>query len=405
MGKRILTALIIGQTALYICGCVPENKNVGKTPGITDTEIIIGSSSALGGHASFLGTQTIHGSLAYVNEINEQGGIHGRKIRVITYDDQYDPPKTVTNTQRLIKYDKVFALFDYVGTPTSVKIIDIVQEAGIPALGFFTGAEALRTPYRPYMFHVRDSYYSEAEGSVAYFVDMLGLKKIAVMYQEDDFGLAVLTGVQLALERRNMETVATATYIRGTMDVEEAVQTIKKSGAEAVVMVGTYSPLAKFIKKSHDAGFTPYFHTVSFVGSEAFGKEIVETQKINPAQHDKIIVTQVVPCPFSDHLAGVREYQKLIKKYYPNDKPNFVALEGFINAKVLVKALRDAGRDLTRGKFIAALESLQNYDIGIDKGITYGALDHQGLEGIYYSKVTKQGIFRFSGHNEKKDIK
>ncbi len=394
MGKRLLTALIIGLTALYLHGCVQDKKTVEKTPGITDTEIIIGSSSALGGHASFLGTQTIHGSLAYINEINEQGGIHGRKIRLITYDDQYDPPKTVTNTQRLINQDKVFALFDYIGTPTSVKIMDIVHEAEIPALGFFTGAEALRTPYRPYMFHVRDSYYSEAEGAVAYFIDKLGLKRIAVMYQEDDFGLAVLTGVQLALERRNMETVATATYIRGTMDVEEAVQTIKKSGADAVVMVGTYSPLAKFIKKSHAAGFTPYFHTVSFVGSEAFGKEIVETQKIDPSRYDRIIVTQVVPCPFSDHLPGVREYLKLIKKYYPNDNPNFVALEGFINAKVLIKALKDAGRDLTRDKFIDALESIHNYDVGIGKGITYGTQDHQGLEGIYYSKVTKNGTFR-----------
>ncbi len=394
MGKRILTTFIICLTALYIHGCTPNKKTVEKTPGITDTEIIIGSSSALGGHAGFLGTQTVHGSLSYINEINEQGGIYGRKIRLITYDDQYDPPKTVTNTQRLINQDKVFALFDYVGTPTSVKIMDIVHEAEIPALGFFTGAEALRTPYKPYIFHVRDSYYSEAEGAVAYFVDMLGLKKIAVMYQEDDFGLAVLTGVQLALERRNMETVATATYIRGTMDVEEAVQTIKKSGADAVVMVGTYSPLAKFIKKSHDAGFTPYFHTVSFVGSEAFGKEIVETQKINTSQYDRIIVTQVVPCPFSDGLAGVREYLKLIKKYYPNDNPNFVALEGFINAKVLIKALKDAGPDLNRDKFIDALQSIHNYDVGVGKVINYGTLDHQGLDGTYYSKVTRQGIFR-----------
>ncbi len=391
--KKYAITLIAAITILFSSACTKENKPIEKSPGVTDTEIIIGSSSAMGGHASFLGTQTIHGSLAYINEINGKGGIHGRQIRLITYDDQYDPPKTVTNTQRLINRDKVFALYDFVGTPTSVKIIDIVHEAKIPILGFFTGAETLRTPYRPYMFHVRDSYYSEAEGAIEYFIDKLGLKKIAVMYQEDDFGLAVLTGVQLALERRNKETVATATYIRGTMEVEKAVRTIKASGAEAVIMVGTYSPLAKFIKESHDLGYTPYFHTVSFVGSEAFGKEIVDTQKIDPSQYSKIIVTQVVPSPFSDEHNGVREYLQLVSKHYPNDKPNFVALEGFINAKVLVKALKDTGPDLTREKFITTLESIHNFDAGIGKTISYSMLDHQGLEGIYYSRVTEDGTF------------
>jgi len=394
MKKRFLTVLLVSILMFSFFGCEQEEKIVKTTPGVTDTEILIGSSAALGGHASFLGTQTIHGSLAWINEVNANGGIHGRDIRLISYDDQYDPPKTVTNTQRLINQDKVFALFDFVGTPTSVKIIDIVHEAEIPALGFFTGAEALRTPYRPYMFHVRDSYYAEAEGAVAYFADKLGLKKIAVMYQEDAFGLAVLTGVQLALERRNMETVATATYIRGTMDVGEAVQSIVISGAEAVVMVGTYSPLAKFIKESHLRDFTPYFHTVSFVGSEAFGKEIVETQMVDSAQYEKIIVTQVVPSPFPNGMPGTEEYLRLMKKHYPNDRPNYVALEGFINAKVLVKVLRDAGRDLTRETFVNALESIRSYDVGIGKEISYSFLDHQGLEGIYYSKVSEDGTFR-----------
>ena len=394
MKKSFLAAAVLFLLLFsFIIGCSKGRNVLNTTQGVSDSEILIGSSSALGGHASFLGTQTVHGSLAYINEMNEKGGVHGRKIRLISYDDQYDPPKTVVNTQKLISQDKVFILFDYVGTPTAVKIIDIVHEAEIPVLGFFTGAEALRTPFRPMMFNVRDSYYSEAEGAVAFFVDKLGLKKIAIMYQEDAFGLAVLSGVQLALKRRNMEPATTATFVRGTLDVENAVKAIKASDAQAVVMVGTYSPLAKFIKKSLDADFAPYFHTVSFVGSEAFGQEIL-TQKVNPAHYDKIVVTQVVPSPFNEEHAAVKEYLNLIKKYYPNDTPNYVALEGFINAKVLVRTLQDAGRDLTRETFIAALESMRNVDMGIGKQITYGNLDHAGLEGIYYSKVVKDGTFR-----------
>jgi len=228
-----LCVILVGL--LLIVGCTSQMQDTQSqeyVPGVSDSEIVIGSTAALSGHASFLGTQTVHGSLAYIEEVNANGGVHGRQIRLISYDDQYDPPKTVANTQKLISEDGVFALFDYVGTPTSVKIIDFVHQAEVPILGFFTGAEALRTPFRPYIFNVRDSYYNEAEGVTAYFVDKLGLKKIAVMYQEDAFGTAVLSGVQLAMERRNMELVATDTFVRGTMDVEKAMETIKKSGAE-----------------------------------------------------------------------------------------------------------------------------------------------------------------------------
>lgn len=390
-------------SCFFIIGCENNKILIPKvTPGVTDSEIIIGSSSALSGHAGFLGTQYIHGALAYINAINENGGVHGRQIRLISYDDQYDPPQTIANTQKLINQDKVFMLFNYVGTPTSVKIIDIVHNAKVPVLGFFTGAEELRSPYRPYMFHVRDSYYSEAEGAVSYFVDFLGLSKLAVLYQEDAFGLTVLSGIQLALDRRSMDLVSTATYKRGSMDVEESLNSIKSSGAEAVLMVGTYSPLAKFIKLCRDVDYKPYFHTVSFVGEGAFANELIKTQKVSQDVLDKIIVTQVVPSPrCCDKLKNkydclhsiIPEYIDALKKYYPYDRKNFVSLEGFFNAKVLVEGLKRAGRDLTREKFILAIESIKDWNIGIDHLVSYDFLDHEGLSGIYYTKINKQGYF------------
>jgi len=392
MKKTALLNMVMAMAVLIIAGC-SETKKI-ETPGVTDTQILIGTSCALGGYASFLGTQYTHGALAFIIDINDKGGIHGRKINLIFYDDQYDPAKCVANTQKLIGEDRVFMLFNYVGTPTSVKIIDIVNKAEVPAFGFLTGAEALRTPFRPYMFHVRDSYYGEAEGAISYFVDKLGLKKIAVMYQEDAFGLAVLEGVQQALKRRNMETVATATFPRGTTNVENCLKIIKGSGADAVVMAGTYAPLAKFVSISHKAGVTPYFHTVSFVGSEAYGKELVEFHKVASSQYDKIIVTQVVPSPFDDSFPTVRHYRELVAKYFPHDQPNYVALEGFVNALVLSKILEACGKELTREKFVTTLESIHNVDIGIGMAVTYGPLDHRGLEGIYYSKLTKDGTFR-----------
>src|SRR5271157_4057294 len=160
MKKTVLINMVIAMAVLIMAGCSKTKKI--ETPGVTDTQVLIGTSCPLGGYASFLGTQYSHGSEAFINDINDKGGIHGRRIKLIVYDDQYDPAKCVANTQKLIGEDRVFMLFDYVGTPTSVKIIDIVNKAEVPTFGFFTGAEALRTPFRPYMFHVRDSYYGEA---------------------------------------------------------------------------------------------------------------------------------------------------------------------------------------------------------------------------------------------------
>jgi ABC-type branched-subunit amino acid transport system substrate-binding protein len=332
-------------TLLAACGGV----QAPPTPGVTEHEILLGSSSALGGHASFLGTQYTRGSLAWIREVNASGGVHGRKLRLISYDDQYDPPKTLANTERLIHDDKAFMLFGYVGTPTSVNVIATIRENKIPALGFFTGAEALRTP--------------------------------------------VLQGVQLAMGRRALEICATATHARGGQDVEAAVETIRETGAEAVVMVGTYGALARFIKLCEDDAFRPYYHTVSFVGSEAFGLELREVQKVRPESLGRIVVTQVVPSPQSTELPAVGKYRELAAKHFPEDAPNYVALEGFINARVLVEALRLAGPELTRAGLIAALERMEGFDVGIGRAISYGKLDRKGLSSIYHSRLSPDGVF------------
>lgn len=400
--ERILSLILLMVISIFaiiylINGSKEPDKTNGQTlsNGITDTEIIIGSSSALTGHASFLGTQYIHGSLAYINEINANGGIHGRKIRIVTYDDQYDPAKTTANTQKLILEDKVFILFDYVGTPTSIKIIDMADEAKIPVLGLFTGAEELRTPFRPYIFNIRASYYQETEASVGYFVKKLGFRKIAVFYQDDAFGLAGLKGVEIALNKYGMKPVATGTYVRGTEEVENALQTIKSANPEAVVMIGTYTPLAKFVKLYKEDGLDPYFHTVSFVGADAFALEL-SGNRINTS--DKIIVTEVVPDPYETsaiYLKAVNDYRHLSAKYFPDDKPNYVGLEGYINAVVLVKALDEAGRELNRDKFIQTIESLNDYAVGIGIPVNYGTGDHQAFDKIYFSRLNNGRFLLF----------
>jgi len=372
---------------LSALSCKGDNNAVSsdeKVPGVTEGEILIGTSLALGGHAGYLGTQTLRGAMSYLNHINEQGGVLGKKIRVIAYDDGYDPPRCVANTQKLIIKDKVFALFCYVGTPTTVKIIPLVEEARIPLIGMFTGANALRQPFHRYLINVRASYYQETGAAVKHLIEDLGIKRVAVFYQYDAYGFDGLKGTELALKEYGLAPVGTGSYVRGTLDVEEGLHKIVASNAEAVVMIGTYDPCAKFIKLAKSRGFDPLFYNVSFVGGDELARKLGR-------QSEGVLVSQVVPSPEAPEshnlLLGAREYCRLLKRYYPEDKPNFVGLEGYINAKVLVEGLRRGGRDLTREGFIKALESIHNYSLGIANPLSFNSDDHQGLERVYFTRI------------------
>jgi ABC-type branched-subunit amino acid transport system substrate-binding protein len=276
-----------------------------------------------------------------------------------------------------------------VGTPTTVKIIPMVQEARIPLVGMFTGANALRDPPKRYLVNVRASYYQETGAAVRYLVEKRGLHRIAVFYQYDAYGFDGLRGTELALKRYDLLPVATGTYVRGTLDVEEGLRKIKAVNAEAVVMIGTYKPCARFIRLSKIQGYAPAFYNVSFVGAD-------ELTRLLERDAEGIIVTQVVPPPEpgdeQEYLWGAAEYVRRLRRYYPQDQPNFVSLEGYINAKVLVEGLRRAGPGLNRETFINAIESIHDFDLGIANPLSFSTRDHQGLERVYFT-LFKNGRF------------
>ncbi|WP_035243677.1 ABC transporter substrate-binding protein [Desulfonatronovibrio hydrogenovorans] len=381
---RILFCLLAVLAILACSSESNEDQNEQVLHGVTDDRIYIGSSLALTGHASFLGTQTLKGARAYINHINEQGGVHGRKIEIIAYDDGYDPPQCLANTQKLIIEDEVFCLFSYVGTPTTVKVLPLISEARIPLVGIFSGANDFREPFNRYIINVRPSYYEETREAVKYFVEELGLERIAVFYQYDAYGFDGLKGTELALKEYGLAPVARGSYTRGTMDIDEGLDNIIHSGAQAVVMIGTYDACAKFIQTSRERGFNPIFHNVSFVGSE-------ELARILGPEGNGVIITQVVPLPDSLEsqalLWGVQEFTELYRRYYPYEQPNLVALEGFINARVLVEGLERAGRNLNRERFIDAIESIQNYSLGIANTLSFSPDNHQGLSRVYFTII------------------
>ncbi|MFZ5426821.1 MAG: ABC transporter substrate-binding protein [Thermodesulfobacteriota bacterium] len=381
----IRAALILMLAVLCACEPPPPPPPQTGRQGVTGTEIRIGASLPLTGHASYLGQETLRGATAYLAKINAQGGVHGRQINLVARDDGYDPPHCVDNTQRLIVEDQVFALSCYVGTPTTTKILPMLTEARIPLVGAFTGAYDLREPFQRYVINVRPSYYQETAAAVRHMIEDLGLKRIGVFYQYDAYGFDGLKGTELALRGYSLAPVARGSYARGTMDVEEGLAKILEGEAQAVVIIGTSAPSAKFIKLAKEKNPSLVFYAVSFVGAEEIAKAL------GPKEDARVLISQVMPPPDLPEtqalLWGVREYDDLLRQSYPGHPPTAVGLEGYVNARVLVEGLRRAGPDLTRERFIEAIESIRDYSLGLADTLGYGPGDHQGLERVYFTKL------------------
>lgn len=363
--------------AAAFLACVVSGSAFAET-GVKDDEIILGMSTALTGPASALGTGLKAGITAYFEKVNAQGGVHGRKIRVISYDDGYEPTETVKNTGKLINEDKVFALLGYVGTPTAKAVLPIIDKDKVIFFAPFTGAEFLRNPVNRYIFNVRSSYFNEAESQIQYLTSKLGIKKIGIFMQDDAYGLAVKGGVMRALEKRNLSLAGEGRYKRNTENVDEALSVLKAANPEAVSMVGTYKAMAAFITKARAAGFKPIFLNVSFVGTEALIEELA-------GKGDGTIITQVVPSPFDASLPIVGEYQADMKASAQGE-PGYVSLEGYIDALVFVEILKKAGRNLTRDSFISSAESLSLTHGGMKFG--FSPSNHEALDKVFITEVS-----------------
>lgn len=343
-----------------------------QSPGVTNDTILLGQSAAFTGPAAALGTAMRDGALAYFDKINAEGGIHGRKIKLVSLDDGYEPDRAIANTRRLINEDKAFALFAYVGTPTSYAVIPIFTEAKVPFFGPFTGAEGLRNPVNRYIFNIRASYFDETEKLVEWMVADRK-SNIAVFYQDDAYGKAGLEGVQRAMDRRNLKISATGTVQRNTVDVAEAVRAIGGVKPDAVIMISAYKSCAAFIKEFNKTGQRPIYMNVSFVGSKALAEEL-------GAEGHGVIISQVVPFPLYPWGASL-EMRNLLATRAPGIKPTFNDVEGFLAAKGIVEGLRRAGRELTREKFIAALETMREVDLGAFP-VTFTPNNHSGSKFV-----------------------
>jgi branched-chain amino acid transport system substrate-binding protein len=355
----------------------------GQVPGVTPKTIVLGQSAAFSGPAAQLGIQMNAGTKAYLDHINALGGVYGRKIELKTRDDRYEATLCVENTKKFIQEDKVFALISYVGTPTTVAAMPIFTEAKVPLIGPFTGAEAFRNPVNRYIFNIRASYYDETERIIEQLVST-GNKKIAVFYQDDAYGQAGLKGVQLAMDKRNMKIVALGKVERNTVKVEDAVKTINATVPDGVVMISAYTSIAEFVRQMKKAGSTTQFHNVSFVGAKALSDALKE-------EGHGVAISQVVPFPWSPSVPIVKEYQEIMTKSGSTDF-NFSSLEGYIVGKVMVEGLRRAGKDLSREKLVAALEGMNNVDLG-EFVVSFSPTSHSGSKYVDLTMIGRGGKF------------
>ncbi len=354
--------------------------------GVTADQVVFGQAAALAGPAAALGTGMKAGLNAAFDEANKKGGVHGRKLKLISIDDGYEPVKSIAATKKLIEEDKVFALIGSVGTPTSAATQPIATAANVPFVGAFTGAGFLRNPKLENVINVRATYDAETEAWVRHLTEDLNIKKIAIFYQDDAFGRAGLSGFKKAMDKRNLKIVAEGTYERNTVAVKTALLNIKREEPEAVVMVGAYKPSAAFIKLSHKIGFNPVFVNISFVGSAALAKELGEDGK-------GVVVSQVVPFPGDTSIKVVADYQKALKAADAKAEPDFVSLEGYLVGRLAVAALDKAGAKLDRASFLKAIKDTGKFDFG-GLTMTFGPNDNQGLDNVFMTMIGADGKFQ-----------
>ena len=372
--------VLLGVTACLLLSCGLA-RGQSEAPGVTADSIKIGSCLALDGPASFLGLQMKIGASAYFSLVNDEGGVNGRKLELVTYDDGYDPEKAPACFERLEKAD-VFSGAFFVGTPTAAKYIPLAEEAKLPIVGLFTGAQLLYEPHHKYILNVRASYFDETRAQVDGLWEQLGVRKIAVLYQDDAFGKAVLEGVKRALARHHSAPVALGTFERNTLNVEQGIKDVRAASPEAVVLVGPYAPVAAILKHAHAEGWHTRFLTVSFVGTEGL-------LRAAPEDSNGLIITQVVPPYDRTDLPTVKLYRDALMKHMGNTQPSFVSLEGFVDAMVLVQGLRGAGPNLTRDKLITSLEAIHEKDLGLGPKLllNFSATEHKGLDTVYTTVI------------------
>jgi branched-chain amino acid transport system substrate-binding protein len=369
----------------------------GTVRGINDREIRFGMAAPFSGSAKELGHEMKIGIEAAFGLVNEAGGIYGRQLTLVAADDGYEPARTADVVRELRDKDDVFGMIGNVGTPTAMVSLPYALEHRMLFFGAFTGANLLRRdPPDRYVFNYRASYAEETDAVVRYLMNVRRVppEQIAIFAQQDAYGDAGFAGVAKAIRAMRLDDAALLrlNYRRNTVDVDDAVAQLRahRPTIKAVVMVATYRAAARFIEKTRDLYPAMIYTNVSFVGSTALAEELM---LLGPRYASGVIVTQVVPAVDS-YATAILEYKSALAKFFPGQTPDYVSLEGFVAARVLVEALRRAGPELDTEKLVDALEGLRNLDLGLGTPVNYGRTEHQAVHKVWGTELDGSGHYQ-----------
>jgi len=376
---------------------VPQPLPTSTARGVTASEIRFGMVGPFSGPTKELGRQMKLGIDAAFNRVNDAGGVEGRMLKLISADDGYEPSRTADAMKQLYDKEQVFGFIGNVGTPTAAVAVPFALERRTLFFGAFTGANILRNdPPDRYVFNYRASYAEETAAVVHYLIKLRRLqpKQIAVFAQQDSYGDAGFAGVAKAFRALGLNDAAILrlNYKRNTVDVDDAVNQLKaqKLQVRAVVMVASYRAAAKFIEKTKDQFPGMIYSNVSFVGSTSLAEELM---LLGPRYASGIIVTQVVPA-VGGYSSAVLEYKNALAKYFPGESPDYVSLEGYVAANVLIQALKRTGPQLDTEKLIDVLENTRNLDLGLGAPLTFGRAEHQASHKIWGTAIDDSGKYQ-----------
>jgi ABC-type branched-subunit amino acid transport system substrate-binding protein len=365
--------------------------------GVTASEIRFGIAAPFSGPAKELGRQMKLGIDTAFNQVNETGGVEGRMLRLISADDGYEPTRTAEAMKQLYEKDQVFGFIGNVGTPTAAVAVPYALERRTLFFGAFTGANVLRNdPPDRYVLNYRASYAEETAAAVHYLIKLRRLqpRQIAVFAQQDSYGDAGFAGVSKAFRSLGLNdaTILRLNYKRNTVDVDDAVNQLRaqKVAIKAVIMVATYRAAAKFIEKTRDLVPGMIYTNVSFVGSTALAEELM---LLGPRFANGIIVTQVVPA-VGGYSSAVLEYKNALAKYFPGEAPDYVSLEGYVAANILIQALKRTGPQLDTESLVDAFENTRNLDLGLGAPLNYSRAEHQASHKVWGTVIDENGRYR-----------
>ncbi len=372
------------REALALSFCLLGASGAGAQTGVTPSSIVIGQTGVFSGPVAEPALQYRAGAQIYFDEVNAKGGIAGRKIRLVSYDDKFDPKLAAENTKRLLEEDKVFALFGYIGTGAIVASIPQINEHRIPVVGALSGSDGLRDPKLNLIFHTRASYGAET-GKMVEQLTSTGVKSIAVVYQDDAFGKAGLKSAQGAFAKYNIKPAIEAPIDMGKLDaLATTTAQVAKHHPGAIIMITAGKASTAFIREYLKTGERPQFFGVSVLSAKALLADL-------GADAHGIVIAQVVPSPLRASYGISKEFLAAAKKANSKDT-TYNSLEGYITARVFVEAVRRAGKDLSREKLMTALETMNNNDLG-GFVIDFSGGKRNGSTFVDLSIISKSGQF------------